>query len=173
MLFVQVCVRAVCSCRVIATLESVLSGVGGLTRLGFWPLRCMDQMVHYTPVWQSNCSLYTAYKHTCAHQHICTRSGALALSRARALTHTNVFPLSVCQNRAFQLGRTGFPRHTHLPDRQHLPPPTSPQMKDAHTFPFFVFFMCPLKHSSSFFLSAYSAHTHTKQNKNPQNHCSY
>ena len=66
---VCVCV-CVCVCRVITALESMLSGVGGVTRLDFWTLCCMDQMVHYTPVWQSNCSLYTAYKHTCTHEHI-------------------------------------------------------------------------------------------------------
>lgn len=64
----------VCVCRAITALESMLSGVGGVTRLDFWTLCCMDQMVHYTPVWQSNCSLYTTYKHTCMHKHICTSS---------------------------------------------------------------------------------------------------
>lgn len=64
----------VCVCRAITALESMLSGVGGVTRLDFWTLCCMDQMVHYTAVWQSNCSLYTTYEHTCMHKHICTSS---------------------------------------------------------------------------------------------------
>lgn len=92
----------VCARGVIAALESMLSGVGGVTRLDFWTLRCMDQMVHYTPVWQSNCSLYTAYKHTCTHQHICTRSGSL--THAHTLTQMFSLFLSVRTERSSSEG---------------------------------------------------------------------
>lgn len=135
MLFVCACVFAclsvcVCVCRVITALESVLSGVGGVTRLDFWTLCSMDQMVHYTPVWQSNCSLYSAHKHTCPHKHICAHRSA----HTSAWPHTHKQFLSVCQNRTFLFRRTGFPRYTHLPDRH------CSQMKHTHSL---LFFICP------------------------------
>lgn len=76
-------------------------------------------------------------------------------------THTlTLFPLSVCQNRAFLFRRTGFPRHTHLPDRQQYS-----QMKDRS----FLFLYPPLHHDSlSFFSLSFQHSTHTLN----QNHYS-
>lgn len=90
--FIGVCV-CVCRHRVITALESMLSGVGGVTRLDFWTRCCMDQMVHYTPVWQSNCSLYTTYKHTRAHKH----THKLHTARAHAHTQTHSCSLSMSE----------------------------------------------------------------------------
>lgn len=117
----------VCVCRVITALESMLSGVGGVTRLDFWTLFCMDQMVHYTPVWQSNCSLYAAYKHTCTYAH------------AEAHTHTctewNVFRLTVSV-RTERSCSGGLDSHdTHICQIDS----TSPRWKKCT----FLFFICP------------------------------
>lgn len=129
-MFIGVCVR-----RVITTLESMLSGVGGVTRLEFWTRCCMDQMVHYTPVWQSNCSLYTAYKHTCTHKHICTLRSTHTHTHTCTLVHTNAFSVTVSDRTERSAQEDWIPtihtfarQTTLLPDERH-----------THTFICFLF----------------------------------
>ena len=67
--------------------------------------------------------------------HICTCRQTDTQTHTHTHKHTvKCFPsYSVCQNRAFLLWRAGFPRYTHLPDRQHS------QIKDVHFFCFLYF----------------------------------
>lgn len=87
--FIVYCVRLCVSARVlIVAREWMLSEVAGETRLQFWTRSYRKQMVHYTPVWQPNCSLYSTQKHTCAHWHACAH-------RTMQHRHKNAFFLVV------------------------------------------------------------------------------
>ena len=130
--WVCVCVRVCVRVRVCVYVqgdqapESMLSGVGGVTRLHFWTPCCMDQMVHYTPVWQSNCSLYTAYKHTCMHKHICICSSTHSHKQFSPLT------VSVRTERSCSGGLDSHDTHICQIDKHFS------QMKDT----FFFFWPC-------------------------------
>lgn len=115
-------------------------GPGEHVEWGFWTPCCMNQMVRYTPVWQSNCSLYAPYKHTCTYAHAGTHTRAQTHTRARSEMFSLLLSLSVRTERSCSGGLDSHDTHicqtdNILPDKRHT---------------FSLLFYSPLPHSSHF-----------------------